>query len=368
MPGVISDSLPDRYGKTYFKQYYKQEYGVFPTALEQLLFLGEHAMGGLVFKPSMIKEDERAEKILEIRELYELSKKVEQEKLDYTISSAIALSNSAAGGAKRKAIVRFDPETHKVCLGDKHGELPKGYVYCMIKFDETESRKYPFIDKPDDELSVPNKLEYVYSLCAKKCGINMTRTWLVEDEIGFHFATERFDRRDKKRLHMHSFAGMHHNDASPQSMSYEMLFKTAEFLNTSHESKNQIFKVMVFNLVFGNRDDHAKNFSFLMDNQGEWEFSPAYDITFSTHEGVQPWHQLTIGNMASNIKAKVIMEIANKFKIEAPKEIITDIIHCFKEELLLVMQGNNISSKIYKEIEATTKKQVALLEEVLDEK
>ena len=37
---------------------------------------------------------------------------------------------------------------------------------------------------------------------------------------------------------------------------------------------------MVFNILANNTDDHNKNFSFLMDEQGRWRLSPAYDLTY----------------------------------------------------------------------------------------
>ena len=46
-----------------------------------------------------------------------------------------------------------------------------------------------------------------------------------------------------------------------------------------------MFRLAVFNVLAHNRDDHAKNFTYLMNSLGEWKLSPAYDLTFSNGPG-----------------------------------------------------------------------------------
>ena len=60
---------------------------------------------------------------------------------------------------------------------------------------------------------------------------------------------------------------------------------------------------MVFNVLSANCDDHVKNFSFLMDRQGNWRMAPAYDLTFAYNPN-NKWiseHQMKINNKASSI-------------------------------------------------------------------
>ncbi len=49
---------------------------------------------------------------------------------------------------------------------------------------------------------------------------------------------------------------------------------------------------MVFNIFSNNRDDHVKNFAFIINHKGEWALSPAYDLIYSHGPGGE--HSMTI--------------------------------------------------------------------------
>ena len=55
---------------------------------------------------------------------------------------------------------------------------------------------------------------------------------------------------------------------------------------------DRMFRRMVFNVLAHNRDDHTKNHAFLLDDDGEWRCTPAYDVTFSSGPGGE--HALAI--------------------------------------------------------------------------
>ena len=116
--------------------------------------------------------------------------------------------------------------------------------------------------------------EYDYSLLAKKCGIEMAETRLFE---GKYFGVRRFDRQAGKRIHMHSAAGLLYASHRFPSMDYTDLLKATMVLTRNISGVEKIFRQMVFNILIGNKDDHAKNFSFIYNN-GCWEVSPAYDL------------------------------------------------------------------------------------------
>jgi len=118
-----------------------------------------------------------------------------------------------------------------------------------------------------------------------------------------YFITKRFDiTDDNKRLHMHSLSGILGHDASSFTMGYESLFRVGLMLSLSSGDKEQMFKTMAFNIVFANRDDHARNFSFLMDENCNWSYAPAYDMTYSVSNHDLNWHQLTIDKKPTTLR------------------------------------------------------------------
>lgn len=314
--GPISDALPGGYGMDYLGKYFTDEYGRKPSIVEMLSFVGKHALGALEFKPQSgaAKIDEELYSTLE--ELKERSRNVYEGEHDLDIDKLIAISNSAAGGAKTKAVVGFNPNENTIYIAQKHDSQPEGYEKCIIKYTTSSVN--------DTEI----KAEYLYSKLAKLCGIIMSDTWLVEDKSTCYFATKRFDTDDYgKQLHMHSFAGIIGSDASSFSTSYDALFRVGLMLGVSQSDKEQMFKLMVFNLVFSNKDDHARNFSFLMNEEGQWRFSPAYDLTFSTHNYGANHHQLKIDKkFASNARSLSIKHVAKICEINNPLLLIEEMI------------------------------------------
>ena len=74
---------------------------------------------------------------------------------------------------------------------------------------------------------------------------------------------------------------------------------------------------MVFNIASHNRDDHAKNFAFLMSAEGEWSLSPAYDMTYSMGPGGE--HTMTVQGEGMNPTREHCTALAQPFGIK-PRE------------------------------------------------
>jgi serine/threonine-protein kinase HipA len=126
-------------------------------------------------------------------------------------------------------------------------------------------------------------IEYVYGLMAKDAGLDMTQTHLFSAQTGAgYFATKRFDRNAEQRVHVHSACGLLHSDFRAPSLDYEDLMALTGVLSRDVREVAKMFQLAVFNVLAHNRDDHSKNFSFLMNEAGEWKLSPAYDLTFSS--------------------------------------------------------------------------------------
>lgn len=312
LPGLISDYLPGSYGMDFMDRFMFEHLKRKPTIIERLEFLGTHILGALEFHPAYKTEDYK--EILNISELYNESKKLlNQEHEDNnnfmpTLKTLIAISNSAGGGARAKAIVGFNPKDKSISLTRKQGDFPKGYSPVIIKYDDGDISIYPNLARKYKDASVPTKLEYLYHLIAKEVGIIMSPCELLEFDGRAHFLTYRFDRVKNERFHVHSLSGMMHYNPAETYNDYMDMFRIANKLNLSHKEKEQMAKIILFNAIFSNRDDHSKNFSFLMNSDGKWAFAPAYDLTY-TNNG---YHQMLLGTKVLNRAS--FEELKNAFK------------------------------------------------------
>jgi serine/threonine-protein kinase HipA len=246
MFGIFVDSLPDGWGRLLIDRLLLKN-RMDPAALSQadrLSLVGKNGMGALEYRPenNVFKGSSKAG----IKELAAEIKKVLNENYTGHIEMLVEKGGSS-GGARPKALIEV-----------------KGEPW-IVKFPNSG-------DKKD-----AGEMEYAYSLAAKKCGVEMPDTKLLE---GRYFGVRRFDRRGKKKIHMHTAAGLMHADYRLPSLDYMEIFKAALFLTKSMAESIKVFRLMVFNILSHNRDDHAKNFSFIYD-AGKWEVSPAYDLTYS---------------------------------------------------------------------------------------
>ncbi|MEA3523861.1 MAG: HipA domain-containing protein [Campylobacterota bacterium] len=320
--GIVADSISGAYGKRYFDKYFINEFGTAPSILDRLSFIGKHGLGALEFEPSNTSSNINTKMIFSLSEFKKQSLDVYEGRGEGELGKLIARSNSGAGGAKAKAVVDYDPTEKKIQISQKHDEITEGYCKCIVKFNS----------KRGSEAEIYNtelKLEYIYYLLAEEAGINISESWLESDsEDNYCFITKRFDIDAKgKRLHMHSLAGLLSHDASSFSMGYESLFRVGNMLSVSKADKEQMFKTMVFNLVFANRDDHSRNFSFLMDENCSWSYAPAYDLTYSASNHHLDWHQLTIDKKpAHKVRTLAMSKIAKLCDVSNPLEVLSDMI------------------------------------------
>ena len=301
LPGLISDHLPGSYGRDYMDRFIYEQLKRKPTVMERLQFLGNYTLGALEFHPATYKTQNYKE-ILNVSKLYNESKKIlNEENISEnssipTLKTLIAVSNSAGGGARAKAMVGFNPKDKTISLTRKQGDFPKGYHPVIIKYDDHDISMYPTLAHKYKEASVPTKLEYLYHLFAKESGIGMSSCELLKLDGRTHFVTYRFDRHNNERFHMHSLSGMMHYNPAQTYNDYMDMFRIAQKLNLPQKHKEQMAKVILFNVIFGNRDDHSKNFSFLMNHESKWAFAPAYDLTYTSNG----YHQMLLGNKVLN--------------------------------------------------------------------
>ena len=339
LPGMLADSLPDKFGNDVINQWLA-ETGRTPesfNAVERLMYVGTRGMGALEFQPA-INENTDDALSLNIEELVELSStiltlKSAQEfelKSDNSASNVDGLSKilavgTSAGGARAKAIIAWNESTNQVRSGQI--DAGDGYSYWLLKFDGVSNNK-------DKELADPKgygRIEYAYHLMALDAGISMSQCRLMEEHGRAHFMTKRFDRTENgQKLHMQSLCALgHHDFNSPGATSYEQAFLMCNQLGLGMAAKEQLFLRMVFNVLAYNRDDHSKQISFLMDKSGQWQLSPAYDVTYSFNPNGEftNSHQMVINRKRKAINDEDFLSVAKRqgLNASAAKRLINNV-------------------------------------------
>jgi serine/threonine-protein kinase HipA len=338
LPGFIADALPDKFGNQLIDQYFASK-GQTPediTALDRLLYVGNRAMGALEFRPSIQLEKNNSNIELKLHDLSQLAEMIlsKKESLADELKGAnretainLLRIGSSAGGARSKALVAIDKEGK---LYDGTVNQRKKCSYYLLKFDNSSNS-----DRDHKDPKGMTRIEYIYSLFAKECEINIPKTDYIEDGNDFHFLIERFDRSNKdkgtskNKIHYVSWCGIAHAHRDETgAYSYEQLILTARQLQLGQDTIIEIFKRAVFNLVGRNQDDHTKNFGFLMNRDGQWSLSPAFDMTYS-YDPTGKWtntHQIKLNGKQDDftkddilsfgkfcgLKDKYILETLNK--------------------------------------------------------
>ncbi|MDD5141216.1 MAG: HipA domain-containing protein [Verrucomicrobiales bacterium] len=288
LPGLLADSLPDRFGNALIDAWLATQgrtSGSF-NAVERLCYTGARGMGALEFAPSIGPKPQSAKKI-EIDALVKLASEVltHRKNLKTTFASAsrknalndILRVGTSAGGARAKAVIAWNRETHEV----RSGQIAagKGFDYWLLKFDGVTGNK-------DKELEDPKgygAIEYAYYLMATAAGVTMSECRLLEEGGRRHFMARRFDRLEGgERLHMQSLCALAHFDFNHAgAYAYEQALLVIRQLNLPMAAVEEQFRRMVFNIIARNQDDHVKNIAFLMDKTGHWSLAPAFDVTYS---------------------------------------------------------------------------------------
>lgn len=329
MAGVFFDSLPDKHGMAFIDRYFEKQ-GLKPfevTLLHKLAFIGDRGMGAIEYIP---KEDDIAvtsDVAINAKEAYEEMKQgILSDESSIESLMNIRQSVSPIGGGRPKMLVQYNYETKEIRLNKK--ELHKGYKRAIIKFDE--------IYEGVGSIGL-TKLEYIFMSIAKEVGINTSEFQLINEGYANHLLVKRFDRDDNdEKIHMCSASGLMHLDISVlKATSYEYLFMLTRNICKSFENIEELFKRMILNILIFNFDDHAKNFAYLMDKNGKWSLSPAYDITYS--KGLMKSHTTTICGKDLNITRDDVLKIA---KSQGIKQIIAtkiidnciDVVKTFEEK------------------------------------
>ena len=269
LPGVFDDSLPDGWGRLLFDRFVRSQ-NMLPddfSPLDRLANIGVNGLGALVYEPDLSNTDLQEDEI-NLDVLSQHTQDVLDGEANEVLQKLIGLNGSSAG-ARPKALIGVNKTKNHIILGQH--KLSNDYEHWLVKFANST-------DGAD-----AGAIEYVYALMAKEANIEMMPVHLFEASKGAgYFATKRFDRKGNQRLHTHTASGLLHSNFRTPSLDYEDLITLTGVLTQDIREVEKMYRLAVFNVLSHNRDDHGKNFSFLMNQTGEWKLSPAYDLTFSS--------------------------------------------------------------------------------------
>ena len=320
LPAFVADSLPDAWGNQLFDLWRQQQKlsNSEINPLDKLSFIGRRGMGALEFIPEANRE-RRAGRI-DVKSLADLAERIFMERENarimpeesITMQSLLTVGTSA-GGRQPKAIIAINRETGEIRSGQIAGL--EGYDYCLLKFGNSEY--------------CSAELEMTYYKLATLAGINMMLSELYPVDGNNHFLTKRFDRDGEKKIHTQTLAAIY-----PDAESYEQLISVCRKLRLPDADCQEVFRRMVFNILSNNTDDHNKNFSFVMNEDGFWRLAPAYDITYIIDRGgylPNRDHCMYIRAKLHGITRSDVIDFARDNGIRRPDAIIRDVVASLKQ-------------------------------------
>lgn len=315
LPRFLSGSLPDDWGNQVFSSWVESA-GIRSheiTSVDKLAFIGKRGMGGFEFIPQMYTP--ASDDAVRLEELYALAKEIEASRE----GTAMNLQNNpgindlmsvgmSAGGKHPKAIIAIDWSTGEIRSGQIL--LPESFTQYILKFKDSET--WPTAE-----------IEYVYYQMATECGIDMEKSSLLHVSGANHFLTERFDRKHGRKQHSATLRSL-----CGEITSYDDIFRACRLLRLPYRDMEQLFRRAVFNYLAGVTDDHDKNFSFMMSENGTWRLSPAYDVTFTVNyknRFIGDRHAMSVEENDRLLTRRQLLRLAMENDIRQPDEIIREI-------------------------------------------
>ena len=291
--GLFDDALPDGWGRRIIDKMFMKREGRLPTTVERLMCVGKSGKGALVFEPEHPAAGSD-QGMFDLASLAEEAMAFDAGEAEVALQS-LRRNGGSSGGARPKAYVGYNPDTGEVCA--ESPVLPQGFEHWMVKFNTRQ------------EGNAAGETEYRYCEAALAAGADMAASRLVETKAGKFFLTKRFDRTiGNGRKHMASAAGLMHADFRLPGDEYALLFRLTDALTRDRSAKIELFRRACLNVIAYNRDDHLKNFSFLMDHEGRWELAPFYDFTYT--QGPNGWQTLSVAGEGANPGVKDLRRLA----------------------------------------------------------
>lgn len=300
--GVFSDSLPDGWGRLLLDRLLMEK-GQLPAemdALNRLSIVGRAGMGALEYYPENSIQVSGTGLSLDALavECEKILNSTPADNLD-----ELFYMGGTSGGARAKVYYPMDGKEW------------------IVKFPSSA-----------DEADIGEQ-EYRYSQCAKKCGIEMPETRLLPSRLTpGYFAVQRFDRQGNRKVHMVSVSGLLETSHRVPNLDYHILMRLTLKLTEDYQEVEKLYRQMCFNVFAHNRDDHSKNFSFLYQD-GRWQLSPAYDLTYSNSVGGE--HATMVNGNGKNPGKRDLIAVAEQVKWDKKRaeNIAEDIQEIVLEDL-----------------------------------
>jgi len=269
LPGLFADSLPDGWGLLLMDRLFRQQ-GLRPeqcSPLDRLSFIGARGLGALTYEPA--SQDPMGEAAIDLAALAEQAERVLQGQDTHTLQT-LAMLGGSPQGARPKVLVYYNPLTAQMSTQPMAQGAP-----WLVKFQALGEHK---------EVCA---IEAFYAQLARVCGLEVPGTRVFD--LGpkrAAFGIERFDVSNGLRVPVHSLAGVLHVDFRvPSSVDYVTFLRATRMMTRDEREVRKAYERVVFNVLFHNRDDHAKNLAYRMNAQRQWQLAPAYDLTFSHGPG-----------------------------------------------------------------------------------
>ncbi len=334
LPGMLADSLPDRWGTEVFNRWLatqgrpRDSY----TPVERLLYVGKRGMGALEYHPA--RRGLGRSEVVTANELADLAASVlsahgamstgfDDDGLDTLLQVG-----TSAGGVRAKAVIAWNPSTDEMRSGQV--TAPDGFEYWIIKFDGVGSTDGSFTDPAGY-----GRVEMAYHLMAIAAGIEMSPSRIQVDSGGrAHFMTRRFDRNtDGSKHHVQTYQAITHRDYNETGRhSWEDALMLCTRL-CGYGATEQLYRRLVFNVVARNHDDHTKNIGYLMETDGVWTLAPAYDVTYAFNPASR-WtsqHQMTINGKQASIGLADLLAVAATVGVRKPMETVRAVVDAVSE-------------------------------------
>lgn len=277
--GIFEDSLPDGYGRYLLNRMLKKQ-GIDDntlTPIQRLSIVGTSGMGALSYLPESYVGEEKS--LPELDYLQELALDILSEKTDSGID-VLYFNSGNSGGCRPKCLYR-----------DEEGAW-------IVKFRHTYDPK---------DMGI---MEFQYNKRAQSCGIEVPNFKLIQ---GKYFATKRFDISNNERLHVATAGALLNESIYNPKLDYKTLLHLTGYLTQDAKQVEEMFRRMTFNILTDNKDDHAKNFSFIY-HENKWSLSPAYDLTRNS-EGYKGEHATSVnGNGLPSIEN--LLTVGESIRIE----------------------------------------------------
>jgi len=314
---VFADSLPDTWGRRVQDTEFLKIGILEPTALQRLAFIGQNGIGALRYQPA--QKFPKGDELVHLSELRKATQRIIEGNVE-DISERLLKSGGSAGGARPKFLVDIKEDNHQD-IRYTRGEYSEGFIPVILK-----------VPNIGQEMDHYQRIEYTYCQIATYAGLAIPECYLItgeKSELAF-FAIKRFDiMPDGERFHMHTLSGILGIDYRESTPDCSTFLRTIDDITCDHRQVVEGYRRIVFNYIGSNKDDHAKNFSFLMNKKGEWSLAPAYDIGFS--KGENDLHQMRLGTKLRNVESRDLRVLAEDFDIPKWDRVVEQTLTAFEK-------------------------------------